>query len=53
MTSLATLRSELLRDPEVKAKYDRLGPTYAVVGEMITDRQQAECAADPGRDGAE
>ena len=41
MTSLAIVRSKLLRDPEVKAEYDRLGPIYAVVGEMIEGRQQA------------
>lgn len=41
MTSLAKLRSQLLTDPEVKAEYDRLGPIFAVVGEMIEARQQA------------
>lgn len=41
MTSLARLRSKLLTDPEVKAEYDRLGPIYAVVGEMIEARQEA------------
>lgn len=41
MTSLATLRSKLLTDSDVKAEYDRLGPIFAVVGEMIEARQEA------------
>lgn len=41
MTSLAKLRGQLLTDPEVKAEYDRLGPIFAVVGEMVEARQQA------------
>lgn len=41
MTSLAKLRRNLLTDPEVKAEYDRLGPIFAVVGEMIDARQAA------------
>jgi ribosome-binding protein aMBF1 (putative translation factor) len=41
MTSLAVLRKTLLQDPEVQAEYDRLGPIYAVIGEMIDARQQA------------
>jgi ribosome-binding protein aMBF1 (putative translation factor) len=41
MTSLAKLRQKLLADPEVKAEYDRLGPIFAVVGEMIDARQAA------------
>jgi ribosome-binding protein aMBF1 (putative translation factor) len=41
MTSLAKLRGQLLTDPEVRAEYDRLGPIFAVVGEMIEARQQA------------
>jgi len=53
MTSLAKLRQQLLADPEVKAEYDRLGPIFAVVGEMIEARQaagltQAEVAARMG-----
>jgi ribosome-binding protein aMBF1 (putative translation factor) len=40
MTSLAKLREELLTDPEVKAEYDRLGPIFAVVGEMVEARQK-------------
>ncbi len=41
MTNLATLRRKLLSDPEVKAEYERLGPIYAVVGQMIEARQAA------------
>ena len=41
MTSLAKLRQDLLTDPEVKAEYDRLGPIFAIVGEMIEARQAA------------
>ena len=41
MTSLAKLRQKLLTDPEVQAEYDRLGPIFAVVGEMIEARQAA------------
>jgi transcriptional regulator with XRE-family HTH domain len=41
MTSLAKLRQKLLTDPEVKAEYDRLGPIFAVVGEMIEARRAA------------
>ncbi len=49
MTSLANLRDKLLTDPPVKAEYDRFGPIFAVVGEMIAARQatgltQAEVA---------
>ena len=41
MTSLVKLRRKLLTDPEVRAEYDRLGPVFAVVGEMIEARQAA------------
>ena len=41
MTSLAKLRHELLTDPEVRAEYDRLGPIFAIVGELIDARQAA------------
>ena len=34
MTSLAKLRQKLLTDPEVRTEYDRLGPIFAIVGEM-------------------
>jgi ribosome-binding protein aMBF1 (putative translation factor) len=41
MTSLAKLRRDLLKDPEVRAEYDRLGPIFAVVGEMVEARPAA------------
>ncbi len=41
MTSLARLKQDLLVDPAVKAEYDRLGPIFAIVGEMIEARQAA------------
>ncbi|MEA2728183.1 MAG: hypothetical protein QOF70_2658 [Acetobacteraceae bacterium] len=41
MTSLAKLRRDLLKDTEVRAEYDRLGPIFAVVGEMVEARQAA------------
>ncbi len=41
MTRLAKLRSQLLTDSDVRAEYDRLGPIFAVVGEMIEARQEA------------
>ena len=47
MTSLAKLRRKLLTDPETKAEYDRLGPVFAVVGEMIEARQAAGLTARP------
>jgi transcriptional regulator with XRE-family HTH domain len=53
MTNLAKLRRNLLTDPEVKVEYDRLGPIFAVVGEMIEARlaaglTQADIAARMG-----
>ena len=41
MTSLASLRDQILSDPEVHAEYERLGPIFAVVGEMVDARQSA------------
>lgn len=41
MTSLSDLKKELLKDAEVASEYERLGPIYAVVGEMIDARQSA------------
>ena len=41
MTRLGELRGELLTDPEVRAEYERLGPIFAVVGEMIEARHAA------------
>ncbi len=31
----------MLSDPAVRAEYERLGPIYAVVGEMVEARQSA------------
>ena len=41
MTSLAKLKQRLLTDPAIRAEYDRFGPIFAVVGEMIEARQAA------------
>ncbi len=41
MIDVASLRTKLLSDPEVKAEYERLGPAYSVVGEMTEARQSA------------
>ena len=41
MTSLASLRDQILSDPEARAEYERLGPIFAVVGEMVDARQSA------------
>ena len=41
MTSLVKLKQKLLTGPEVKAEYARLGPIFAVVGEMIEARRAA------------
>ena len=53
MTSLAKLRQKLLTDPEVPTEYDRLGPIFAIVGEMTDSRlaaglTQADIAARMG-----
>ncbi len=41
MTSLASLRDLILTDAEANAEYERLGPIFAVVGEMVEARQSA------------
>lgn len=41
MTKLAKLRQTLLRDPDVQAEYDRLGPVYELVGAMVEARHAA------------
>ena len=41
MTSLAKLRRDLLQDPDVGAEYDRRGPIFTVIGEMVDARQEA------------
>lgn len=34
------LKSELLSDPEVRAEYDRLGPEYQLIAQVIRKRLQ-------------
>jgi transcriptional regulator with XRE-family HTH domain len=41
MTSLASLRDQILSDLETNAEYERLGPIFAFVGEMVDARQSA------------
>ncbi len=41
MTSLASHRDQILSDPEARAEYERFGPIFAVVGEMLDARQSA------------
>jgi len=41
MTRLADLGKSLLADPEIRAEYDRLGPIFATVIEMVEARQKA------------
>ena len=41
MTSLASFRDQILSDPEALTEYKRLGPIFAVVGEMVDARQSA------------
>jgi ribosome-binding protein aMBF1 (putative translation factor) len=41
MTSLVSLRDQILSDPEARTEYERLGPIFAVVGEMVDARQSA------------
>jgi transcriptional regulator with XRE-family HTH domain len=53
VTSLVKLRQKLLTDPAVRAEYDRLGPIFAVVGQLIEARRaagltQADVAAHMG-----
>jgi|HubBroStandDraft_1064217.scaffolds.fasta_scaffold354879_1 DNA-binding XRE family transcriptional regulator len=41
MTDIDVLMARALRDPEVKAKYDRLGPIYVLVFELVEARHRA------------
>lgn len=36
--SFSTFKAELLSDPEVKAEYDRLGPEYQLISQIIAKR---------------
>ncbi|MGC1574555.1 MAG: helix-turn-helix transcriptional regulator [Beijerinckiaceae bacterium] len=46
MTRLAKLRKRLLKDPEVRKEYDRLGPVYALVGAMVEARHEVGLTQD-------
>lgn len=41
MISLTDAKDQLLKDPKVKAEYDRLGPVYQLVGAMVEARHDA------------
>ena len=41
MTDFDVLKAQMLQDPKFKAEYDRLGPIYEVVWELIEARHQA------------
>jgi transcriptional regulator with XRE-family HTH domain len=46
MTHLAKLRKRLLKNPEVRKEYDRLGPVYALVGAMVEARHEVGLTQD-------
>jgi DNA-binding XRE family transcriptional regulator len=41
VTDINVLMAQALQNPEVKAEYERLGPIYALVFELIEARHQA------------
>lgn len=41
MQDLATLKQELLKDPEVKAQYEKDAPKYQLISELIAARHKA------------
>lgn len=41
MISLKDAKDQLLKDPKVKAEYDRLGPVYQLIGAMVEARHDA------------
>jgi DNA-binding XRE family transcriptional regulator len=41
VTDFDVLKARALRDPTVKAEYDRLGPIYALVWELVEARHLA------------
>lgn len=41
MTDFDLLKARMLRDPAVKAEYDRLGPIYSLVFELVEARHRA------------
>ena len=42
MKSFAAFKKELLKDPAVKAEYDRLGPEFALAEALIKARVKAK-----------
>jgi DNA-binding XRE family transcriptional regulator len=40
VTDFDVLKARKLRDPKVKAEYDRLGPIYALVWELVEARHK-------------
>lgn len=40
MTSLAALKKKLLKDPAVRAEYERLGPEFELIHALIEKRLQ-------------
>lgn len=40
MTSLAALKKKLLKDPAVRAEYERLGPEFELIRTLIEKRLQ-------------
>jgi DNA-binding XRE family transcriptional regulator len=38
MTAFSVLKERALKNPKIKAEYDRLGPVYEVVGAMVEAR---------------
>jgi DNA-binding XRE family transcriptional regulator len=41
MTDFDVLKARMLRDPAVKAEYDRLGPIHVLVFELVEARRRA------------
>lgn len=39
--NLAELKDKMLADPEVKAEYDRLGPVFDLIGEIVEARHES------------
>ena len=41
MTDIKTLKREMLKDPEVRKKYEELGPIFEISAELIRARKTA------------
>ena len=41
MTDINILKERALKNPKIKAEYDRLGPIYELVGTMVEARREA------------